>query len=628
MVEIKTERASYYISTHGKCEYIDIEPGTDTFTFLSPESLKDIVHQAKSQSYLWQNISICNHLTHGLVYRLKGIEQTFPDVKTLIIEDDIGAIHIDNRMFPNVNHIISNNKRYINDVPMLIAQSDEPGYLMNAFCIKRGETVDLRNVKYICNGAFSGCHISKVINSDDVWGCEENAFKDCKFLFNDEEYADGTIKFGKVIVSIKPGLTKLNIPNDIDIYSACEFPGSIKEVSFDSFDCLAKFKWYLEKYDIDTISINDKHALETPNISQYFGNINAKNINITKENKFLKSIDGAIFTADEKILLYCPQNKDRYTIPCKTETIGSYAFSGCHITSITIPDTVSGIGSYAFYGCEMLTEVKLGNGITDYGEFGAFGIFQNCTGLKHIEIPSCVTATCENMFHNVNLESVVLHEGLRYIGRNSFRNVTVDTITLPASLKMIAPDNFHGVKVFNICGDVPAGLIVDIAKSTQSYSQRMKKIKINNEDVIFVLNIMQDGKEKKLYFTRYISTWQANNLDYLLSTFKTLPDDYLIDLCKNINDPELLIRSVLMLYKHTHENKLRKLLQIMSGSILRRCIDWENDELTIELLSIQIFAQQELNELLKFAQKQDNTTLTAAVLNALADCNDTSDFII
>lgn len=33
MVEIKTERASYYISTHGKCEYIDIEPGTDTFTF-------------------------------------------------------------------------------------------------------------------------------------------------------------------------------------------------------------------------------------------------------------------------------------------------------------------------------------------------------------------------------------------------------------------------------------------------------------------------------------------------------------------------------------------------------------------------------------------------------------------
>mgnify|MGYP000447134184 FL=1 len=73
----------------------------------------------------------------------------------------------------------------------------------------------------------------------------------------------------------------------------------------------------------------------------------------------------------------------------------------------------------------MLTEVKLGNGITDYGEFGAFGIFQNCTGLKHIEIPSCVTATCENMFHNVNLESVVLHEGLRYIGRNSFRNVTV-----------------------------------------------------------------------------------------------------------------------------------------------------------------------------------------------------------
>lgn len=215
-----------------------------------------------------------------------------------------------------------------------------------------------------------------------------------------------------------------------------------------------------------------------------------------------------------------------------------------------------------------------------------------------------------------------------YIGRNSFRNVTVDTITLPASLKMIAPDNFHGVKVFNICGDVPAGLIVDIAKSTQSYSQRMKKIKINNEDVIFVLNIMQDGKKKKLYFTRYISTWQANNLDYLLSTFKTLPDNYLIDLCKSINDAELSIRSILTLYKHTHKNELRKLLQIMSNTILKHCINMQNNELTIELLSMKIFTQQELNKLLKFAQEQNDTVLTAAVLNALANCNDTSDFII
>ena len=171
-----------------------------------------------------------------------------------------------------------------------------------------------------------------------------------------------------------------------------------------------------------------------------------KNININKRKQIPQINWWRYIYCRRKILLYCPQNKDRYTIPCKTEAIGSYAFSGCHITSITIPDTVSSIGSYAFYGCEMLTEVKLGNGITDYGEFGAFGIFQNCTSLKHIEIPSCVTATCENMFHNVNLESVILHEGLRYIGRNSFRNVTVDTITLPASLKMIAPDNFMDVK--------------------------------------------------------------------------------------------------------------------------------------------------------------------------------------
>ncbi len=54
----------------------------------------------------------------------------------------------------------------------------------------------------------------------------------------------------------------------------------------------------------------------------------------------------------------------------------------------------------------------------------------------------------------------------------------------------------------------------------------------------------------------------------------------------------------------------------------------QNNELTIELLSMKIFTQQELHELLKFAQEQNDTVLTAAALNALADCNDASDFII
>ena len=66
----------------------------------------------------------------------------------------------------------------------------------------------------------------------------------------------------------------------------------------------------------------------------------------------------------------------------------------------------------------------------------------------------------------------------------------------------------------------------------------------------------------------------------------------------------------------------------MSNAILKHCINLQDNELTIELLSIKIFTQQELNELLKFAQEQNDTVLTAAVLNALANCNDTSDFII
>lgn len=94
------------------------------------------------------------------------------------------------------------------------------------------------------------------------------------------------------------------------------------------------------------------------------------------------------------------------------KTIGDDAFSGCtSITSLAIPDSVDEIGSYAFKGCSSLISVKL-----PYLQNVLTGIFQDCTSLTSITIPSgriwnhilegCTNLTSVTLGYYVRIDSL------------------------------------------------------------------------------------------------------------------------------------------------------------------------------------------------------------------------------
>ena len=58
-----------------------------------------------------------------------------------------------------------------------------------------------------------------------------------------------------------------------------------------------------------------------------------------------------------------------YTYYTSNDIIGSYAFAGCYLTSLTLPAGITSIGSSAFCWCSRLTSLTLPAGITEIGSY-------------------------------------------------------------------------------------------------------------------------------------------------------------------------------------------------------------------------------------------------------------------
>ncbi len=141
------------------------------------------------------------------------------------------------------------------------------------------------------------------------------------------------------------------------------------------------------------------------------------------------------------------------TLPAKLKTIGTQAFDGTYITSLTIPASVTDIEYYAFRACNQLTSIKfedsdepvnfvtgyelsfgnaaktvyIGRNINRTGDYFLWRLFNNVTDLT---IGDKVTEIPNSMFDgNSELQNVTIGTGVKYIGEYAFRSCgTSDTV--------------------------------------------------------------------------------------------------------------------------------------------------------------------------------------------------------
>ncbi|MBE5804951.1 MAG: hypothetical protein E7316_10635 [Clostridiales bacterium] len=229
-----------------------------------------------------------------------------------------------------------------------------------------------------------------------------------------------------------------------------------------------------------------------------------ENVHIAEGNRHVKTVDGAVYTADGKVLLQflAGAARDTVIVPEGVEKIGPSSFARVTgIRKVVLPEGVKIIDSASFDFCTDLEEINIPETVTDVGQW-AFGntalkelhlpvgisyfdssatgkcaqlhtitipegnptyfVQDNCLydlfapgearvfvcpaarPEKHLTIPDGVINLASYAFSSSQLETVTLNEGLMGLSNGCFSGSALTEITLPASTYYVMEVAFDG----------------------------------------------------------------------------------------------------------------------------------------------------------------------------------------
>ena len=132
------------------------------------------------------------------------------------------------------------------------------------------------------------------------------------------------------------------------------------------FDILYHFGGIYFDTDVEVIRPFDDILDNSPN----FMGCEIKKITLAKNNPAYQLIDGVLFTADGKTLVYYPCHRpgDTYYVPEGTEKLMSGSFYWVkYLRNLYIPEGVKSIGDYVVYVCYSVSMVQLPASLEEIG---------------------------------------------------------------------------------------------------------------------------------------------------------------------------------------------------------------------------------------------------------------------
>ena len=228
------------------------------------------------------------------------------------------------------------------------------------------------NVKKIKEGAFAfSSKLKKVTANAGLSFIGTGAFMYCGKLKNFQGSAD------TVLYTIGSGafggtaLTSFSLPDSTDSIGSAAFAG-----------CEALEKIYIGS------------GCGSIGSGAFAGCNSLGNIIVSKDNRFLKTENGCVYSIDGRILVFAAGASGELTVAEGTEIIAECAFEdNANVTSVVLPDSVREICANAFLNATSLEKVT-GAGIEAIRE----DAFSGCTSLKEFTIPATTAVIEGNPF--------------------------------------------------------------------------------------------------------------------------------------------------------------------------------------------------------------------------------------
>ncbi len=331
------------------------------------------------------------------------------------------------------------------------------------FCPRgRSGAVELADgAEYIESGAFANCdNITEIRFSNSVTTVATRAFGDCDGL-EKIDFSDSLVRIGDQAFDSCDSLRSITLPDSLTTIENFAFGqcsrletvaigAGTTSIDYNTFDYCRSLKSITvsannNAYSSDSGILYNKDKTELiciPNAikgevtipatvkSFAYKSINGRQeitaFNVEEGNRYIKSVDGIIYSADGKELICCPGGRTgSVTVSAGTEVIGDYAFYDCNkITEVVLPDSLTTVGEYAFYLCSSVTKINLPDSIKTIGGWGFFALGE----IDNFSIPSAITKIDQQQFDYCHFKTLTLPQSLQTFDHASWTNLKALTI--------------------------------------------------------------------------------------------------------------------------------------------------------------------------------------------------------
>ncbi len=324
------------------------------------------------------------------------------------------------------------------------AKEDGPLSFGRVLYSYKGEVKDMvipKGISIIEDYAFLGCEFIETLTlGEDVEAIGLYAFQNC-------------VNLKSVEVDDAMGILSAGAFKGCSSLTSIDFSEStLATIGYESFaDCVSLAEVKLSEtlsdigdYAFANTQIKTIEMLKNVNsigTNTFAGVKTLESVQVIDKNKTFKTIDGVLYSKDEKALILFPAAKTgEFELPQSVEEIkdkafidsavsvvklaeepslryiGISAFENSAITSFEIPANVVTLKNAIFKNATKLSKIVFNEGLTYIGA----SAFEGCTALTEIKLPESMVDVANNAFKNAGLKSVNTGDGLLKIASDAF----------------------------------------------------------------------------------------------------------------------------------------------------------------------------------------------------------------